>query len=160
MLSKSQREIFEQVKAFVTNKTSSRPAKLSLPNLFPARDRAFVTKLSTDLHLNVAWDEYDDLDQNLVTWRIPGALPEDEDGGGQVVESGEGEDESAWEDAEDDEEAMAAIDRVLRKYEKATVVDPDLEGSFDERHDRMVKERMNQWKRDYYRVSSLRGACE
>ena len=157
-LSKSQREIFEQVKAFVTDRTSSRPAKLSLPNVFPARDRAFVAKLSADLHLNVAWDEYDELDQNLVTWRIPGAPPEDEEGGDQVVEPGEGEDESAWEDAEDDEEAIAAVNRVLKKYEKARVV--DIEDSFDKRHDRMVKEKMGQWKRDYYRVSNVRRAFE
>lgn len=155
MLSKSQRDIFEQVKGYVTeNKgVSSRAAKLSLPNVFPARDREFITKLSEDLHLNVAWDEFDDQDQNLVTWRFPGAYSDDDEADQEVAEDG---DESAWEDTEDDEEAMAAVDRVLRKYEKAAVVDPNTEGSFDERHDKMVKEKMDQWKRDYYRVSNLR----
>ena len=51
-------------------------------------------------------------------------------------------------DTEDDEEeAKAAVDRVLKKYEKANVL--DAEGSFDERHERLAKEK----KRDYYRVS-------
>jgi hypothetical protein len=49
------------------------------------------------------------------------------------------------------QEARAAVERVLKKYEKAIV--SDAEGSFDERHERLVKE--NVWKR-YYRVSSLR----
>jgi hypothetical protein len=43
----------------------------------------------------------------------------------------------------------------LKKYEKATVMDPNAEGSFDERHDRRVKKKMDDWKRDYYRVSSI-----
>ena len=50
-------------------------------------------------------------------------------------------------DTEDEEEAKAAVDRVLKKYEKANVL--DAEGSFDERHERLAKEK----KRDYYRVS-------
>jgi 5'-3' exoribonuclease 1 len=135
---------------------SSRGEKFTLPNVFPARDRKFIVKLSDDLHLNVAWDEYDDQDQNLVTWRFPGALANDDDepGDDQAVED-EGGDENEWEDTEDDEEAMAAVDRVLEKYEKATVMDPDAEGSFDERHDRRVKKKMDDWKRDYYRVSSI-----
>lgn len=157
VLSKAQRDIFKKVKAFVMEKRvgslASRTAKLSLPNVFPAKDRTFITKLSADLHLSVAWDEYDDEDQNLVTWRFPGAFDDDDD---EVVE-GESADESGWEDAEDDEEAIAAVDRVLKKYEKANVTDSDDEGSFDERHERMVKERMDRWKRDYYRVGNIRG---
>jgi 5'-3' exoribonuclease 1 len=87
--------------------------------------------------------------------RLPGALADDnEAGSNKEVEEEEGEraDESAWEDAEDDEEAKAAVDRVLKKYEKATVM--DAEGTFDERHERLAKEKTDEWKRDYYRVGN------
>jgi 5'-3' exoribonuclease 1 len=86
---------------------SSRGEKFTLPNVFPARDRVFIVKISDDLHLNVAWDEYDDQDQNLVTWRFPGVVAKDDDKpeDDQVVEN-EGEDEYGREYTEDDEEAM------------------------------------------------------
>jgi len=62
------------------------------------RDRTFITKLSDDLHLNVSWDEYDDQDQNLATWRLPGAHADDDevDNDQEVEVDQEGEDKSAW----------------------------------------------------------------
>lgn len=45
-----------------------------------------------------------------------------------------------------------AVDRVLKKYEKAPVMDKDAEGTFDERHAQAVKEKMDEWKRGYYQV--------
>jgi len=159
VLTDSQRGIFEKVKAFVMENrdvsAASTAAKLSLPNIFSSRDRTFITKLSDDLHLNVSWDEYDDQDQNLVTWRLPGALADDGEAevDQEVEDDQEGEDEGEWEDTEDDEEAKAAVDRVLKKYEKANVL--DAEGSFDERHERLAKEKMEEWKREYYRVSDV-----
>ena len=159
VLTNAQRNIFEEVKAFVmenraVSAAASRAAKLSLPNLFPSRDRTFITKLSDDLHLNVSWDEYDDQDQNLVTWRLPGAHADDDevDNDQEVEDDQEGEDESAWVDTEDEEEAKAAVDRVLKKYEKVNVL--DAEGSFNERYERLAKEKMEERKRDYYRVSA------
>ncbi len=155
-MTKTQKDIFDKVKVFVLENTSAshnRAAKLSLPNMFPSRDRIFIAKLSEDLHLNVTWDEYDEQDQNLVTWGLPQVLGDD-DGGEQLVEDA-GDEDTEWEDAEDDAEARAAVDRVLEKYEKAPVTDPDVEGSFDERHERSVKEKMDEWKRGYYRVRNF-----
>jgi 5'-3' exoribonuclease 1 len=89
-LSNAQRKISEEGKAFVIENramsSASRMAKLALPNLFPANDRALIGKLSEDLHLNVSWDEYGDQHQNLVRWRLPGALADDEAGYDQEVE--------------------------------------------------------------------------
>ena len=48
-----------------------------MANIFPARDRLFISNLAEELHLHLAWDEYDEDDQNLVTWRFPGELDED-----------------------------------------------------------------------------------
>jgi 5'-3' exoribonuclease 1 len=54
-------------------------------------------------------------------------------------------------DDEDDDEESKAVDRVLKKYEKAQVMDDD-EGRFDARYERSMKEKMDEWKRDYYKV--------
>jgi hypothetical protein len=85
-----------------------------------------------------------------------------EEGAGKIVEQDGFTSNSAWEDeasddsddGDDDDEANAAqaVDRVLKKYEKAPVVDLNAQGSFDGRHGRSVKEKMGGWKRGYYRV--------
>ena len=148
--------MFDTVKTFVIENRNApsasqyRAARLALPNQFPAKDRAFITKLSQDLHLSVQWDEYDEQDVNLVTWRFPRTL-----GDGEVDEVEEdGGENSEWEDADDDEESHAAVDRVLKKYEKAPVADPDAEGDFAARYENSIKEKMDEWKRGYYQVCS------
>ena len=132
-----------------------------MPNTFPARDRTFINKLADDLHLSVTWDEYDENDQNLVTWRFPGELeepvpdPENGDANGKSDETiiEQGDDDDAWED-EDDEESRAAVDRVLQKYERAKVQEDDKEGDFDARYELSIQEKMAEWKRGYYKVST------
>ncbi|KAI0719397.1 exonuclease II [Cerioporus squamosus] len=156
VLTTSQRHIFDQVKAFVLERRKLSPSQhagqppLTMVNDFPARDRQFITRLAEDLHLSVAWDEYDDEDRNLVTWRFPGELEEPLPENGKTGEDdAEGEDEE-WED-EDDEESRAAVDRVLNKYEKAKVMEDDKDGDFDARYELSVKEKMDEWKRGYYK---------
>jgi 5'-3' exoribonuclease 1 len=155
VLTPSQREIFEKVQTFVLQQrdiaASGKAGRLELLNDFPARDREFITTLAEDLNLDLAWDEYDEHDRNLVTLRPPG-MPEEiqeeqEDGG-----KGEGEgDEEDWTSDEEDEEARNAVDRVLDKYRKAKVV--ELSGAdFDERYEQAVKDKMDEWKRSYYMV--------
>ena len=145
-----------------------------MPNDFPARERAFISQLATDLNLMVTWDEYDDEDQNLVVFRLPnevGTVTSHENGNGRDMsaESGDADDvrgmdgdvgsddgDENWvdEDSEEDEEANEAVDRVLNKYAKADVVE-DEEEDFDTRHERNVQEKMDEWKRGYYRVSNV-----
>ena len=65
-----------------------------------------------------------------------------------------------WEDVDEDnegedEESKAAVDRVLKKYDKAQVMDDDEGGGFDARYDRSMKEKMDGWKRGYYKVRLL-----
>lgn len=164
VLTAPQRQIFDEVKAFVMENRAAmstshtRSARLTMPNTFPARERAFISTLAQELHLCLTWDEYDEDDQNLVTWRFPGASLEEpipasrtgSDGGGDEAEEGDGE----WEDVdeEEDEEANSAVDRVLQKYEKAQVMDDDADGGFDARYERSVREKMDEWKRGYYMV--------
>ncbi len=157
VLTKSQREVFDNVKAFVlqykqdSSPSAVRAARLALPNDFPARDRQFINTLSADLHLSVQWDEYDEQDTNLVTWRFPSAMISADDKA-TAEEAGGKVQESEDDDSEDDAEAREAVDRVLKKYDKAQVMDKDAEGTFDERQTRAVKEKMDEWKRGYYQV--------
>ena len=152
-----QRIIFDEVKEFIlanreakhqTNGSASE--SLTMPNTFSARERRFITTLADDLNLDLSWDEYDDEDQNLVVFRLPNDSKQQsgEDGEASVDEEGEWEDV----DSEEDEEAQEAVDRVLKKYERAAVLEDDEEENFDDRHERAVQERMDDWKRQYYRV--------
>ncbi|KAG2354481.1 hypothetical protein BDR07DRAFT_1429330 [Suillus spraguei] len=75
-----QRDIFDQVQQFVLQNprkpSQHRTAALTMPDTFPARERKFISTLAEELHLSVTWNEYDEEDQNLVTWRLPGFLDE------------------------------------------------------------------------------------
>ena len=132
-----------------------RSAPLTMPNTFPAREREFISTLAEDLHLSVTWDDYDEDDQNIVTWHFPGALDEPLSDPG-VQKNGDASGEGEWEDVDDDdgedEESNEAVDRVLNKYEKAQVMDDEEGGGFDARYERSMKEKMDEWKRGYYKV--------
>ncbi|KAK0205111.1 exonuclease II [Desarmillaria ectypa] len=151
VLTRPQRVIFEKVHEFVLG--NDKKGKLALPNDFPARERKFIGSLAEELHLSITWDEYDD-DVNLVTLRFPGAFEETSSPKEDGQEDGkkDGEDEGEWEDVdEDDEESKAAIERILKKYAKASVMDEDEDGGFDARHERSIREKMDEWKRSYYK---------
>lgn len=158
MLTKPQRQIFDRVKNLVLRHrdlsmpSEARPSSLSLVNNFPAREREFIKRLAEDLHLHLTWDEYDEQDQNIVVWRFSGEPPltDEQINDDGVVEDGDGVDDE-WED-EDDEESRAAVDRVLARYEKAKVMEDDEDGGFDARYESSVKEKMDEWKRGYYKV--------
>ena len=166
VLTAPQHIIFEEVKAFVLSHRkgySASPGEevhdaLRMPNTFPARERRFIADLVEDLHLEVSWDEYDDEDQNLVVFRLPGTTkPENGHNGEVAVEENGGDDDDDWVDESeesDDPEAIAAVDRVLAKYGRAKVVEEE-EEDFDTQHSRAMQERMDEWKRNYYRVSLL-----
>lgn len=143
MLTRPQRNIFDKVKQLVRENVPG--SKVSFKNDFPASERKFVVNLSEDLNLSLTWDEFDEEDTNLVTFRLPG--PDEDETHGEDGNDGE------WEDETDDPEAKAAVERVLKKYEKAKIFDDDEGGGFDARHERALKEKMDEWKRNYYQVS-------
>lgn len=145
VMTPSQRIIFDQVRAFVlqnrsTSTSQLRRAELSMPNLFSAGERAFLINLAHDLHLSLSWDEYDEDDQNLVVLRFPGALE-------PLLDEQDSES-----DSQDEAEATAAVDRVLRKYDKAKMLMENAEDNFDSREDFRLKQKMDDWKRTYYLV--------
>jgi len=148
VMTPSQRMIYNQVKTFVLGNRSIpsselRNAKLSMPNVFSAGDRAFLTNLTQDLHLTPSWDEYDDEDQNLVVLRFPGVLEPPLD------------DEDSESDSQDEAEATAAVDRVLRKYDKGKMLMENADDNFDSREEARLKQKMDEWKRTYYWVCDL-----
>lgn len=115
--------------------------KLSFVNSFPARDRAFLSKIAGDLNLVLTWDEYNDKDENLAVLRLP-----------NVSSNGNANEGNDDESSEDDggEAGRAAVDRVLNKYKRANILED--EGTAEERYDATLKKRMEDWKRQYYRV--------
>jgi 5'-3' exoribonuclease 1 len=151
VLTPPQRLIFEKVQQFVLEQrdagASRKTTRLELLNLFPAGDREFINRLATDLHLELAWDDHNDDDENIVTFSIPRSQEEPES---DAVDGEEGN-EDDWVSEEEDEEARNAVDRVLDKYGKAKVVE-HADKDFDERYEQALKEKMDEWKRTYYMV--------
>ena len=136
--------MFKRVEEWVLENRDAEPeekrnARLPFVNDISAGERKFISSLAAELHLDVAWDEYDEQDQNLIVLRLP-APP-----------SGEGEEEDDDDDAawEDDDESRAAIDRVLKKYNQANVLDDE---GFDDRYEMALRQKMDQWKDQYYKV--------
>ena len=152
------------------SRSGARKDTLAMTNTFPAREREFIKRLAEDLHLDLRWDEFDKNDNNILTWRFPG-LSEDESIEENLKESAASATvvdevvdcppDSEWEDVsdededEDNEESNVAIDRILQKYEEAPIFDEEVDGGFEARHQRLIKEKMDEWKRGYYQVRWL-----
>lgn len=155
-MTREQQEMFKSIKSFLLNarKRKQKPTpedqeginKLSFVNSFPARDRAFLTKVAGDLKLALTWDEYDDQDQNLAVLRIPTHVA---NGGPNA--SANADDESSEDDG--GEEGRAAVDRVLRKYERLKLLEDD--GDAEERYEASMEKKLSEWKRNYYKVRSF-----
>lgn len=134
--------MFGKVKQFILDqrdpatKKEGVDARVAFVNDFPARDRAFLVKIASDLNLTLTWDEYDEQDRNLATLYPP-------------------EPDADESEESEDEEAIAAVDRVLRKYERAGLIDRHDAEEFDAREKGRLQERMGAWKADYYRVGAF-----
>ena len=61
------------------------------------------------------------------------------------------------EEDEDDEESRLAVDRVLKKYTAAKVMEDDKD-DFDARYEMSIKDKMAEWKRTYVGCQT-RGRC-
>jgi 5'-3' exoribonuclease 1 len=154
VITKDQKKLFEDVKAFAL-KHQSKPShkdRLPLVNKLSARDRRFLQELADTLHLRAVWDEVDEYGQSLVVLSFDmegvsedgtasegegaAAKTEEEDGGDWESEAGEGE---------------IALNRVFAKYEKAKVVENTTE-DFEETYEETMKQKMDEWKTHYYKV--------
>lgn len=168
IITKDQAKMLKQIQAFVT-KHQSRPSpkdRLEIVNTLPERDRQFVQELADALHLRCTWDEEDSYGQPLIVLGFnvePAEEKQDKSKAGEdegkasedegKTEQADGNDEegseSEWE-SEEDLESQAAIQRVFNKYDKAKVVDNDLE-DFETSYEDKLNEKLIETKKKYYK---------
>jgi len=131
-MSTSQKEVYQKVREYINSRPAdgSSPA-LDLPASLPAGDRKFVEDLADDLHLQ--W-------KSVV----------DEEGNRHLQLSFHPTPETADSDDEEDEEAQMATLRVMKKYDKAQIVDvtPD---EAQANMEKKYEEKFQKWKDTYYR---------
>lgn len=137
VLTTPQKEIFEQVRAYLKGRKSANDdvGALDLSTKLPARDRKFVEELAESLGLQWKMALNDAGDRHLQL-QFPAKL----DGDGAADEDS---------DAGDDEEANAAIQRVVKQYEKAQVLDVSAEEAQADL-DAKYEAKFQGWKNKYY----------
>ncbi|OQE35531.1 hypothetical protein PENCOP_c013G07292 [Penicillium coprophilum] len=130
-LTPSQKEILKTVKKYVLNRSDKASEPLDLPPTLPARDRTFVEQLANDLRLSWASIENENGDRFMRLSLPPTQGDSDDD--------------------EEDEEASMAVQRIVRKYEKAKVQEmtaEEAQKAAQEKYD----SKFLQWKDNYYRT--------
>lgn len=137
ILTSAQKEILKKIKTFVLNRPGkgSEAKPLDFPPTLPARDRKFVEQLSDELRLLWSTTENEEGDRFM---RL------------QLPQSKNVDDDDNDDDDEDDEEATLAVQRIIRKYEKAKVQDMTSEEA-QQAAEKKYEAKFQQWKDNYYR---------
>lgn len=134
VLSTEQMKMFKQIKAWLNaqkKKPNAEATPFDVPVEYAAKDKKFVEELATSLRIKVDRVADDKGEFHLQLSLYPVALEDVEDS--------------------EDEEGRVAVDRILRTYEKAQVMDisaEDAEQELKKRYD----EKFYHWKDDYYKV--------
>ncbi|KAG9245415.1 XRN 5'-3' exonuclease N-terminus-domain-containing protein [Calycina marina] len=127
VLTTRQKEVFTEVKIFVQKRKSE---ALDLPVDLAAADRKFVQDLADSLHLE--WRTVEDEEgRRNIHLSFPAKL---------IDEEGE----------EEDEESQIAVNRVVKQYDKAPVIDQTQEQAREEM-DRIYEVKFREWKDNYYK---------
>lgn len=130
-LTPSQKEILKTVKKYVLNRSDKASEPLDLPPTLPARDRTFVEQLADELRLS--WSSIDNENgDRFMRLSLPPTQGDSDDD-------------------EEDEEASMAVQRIIRKYEKAKVQEmtaEEAQKAAQEKYDAKFLE----WKDNYYRT--------
>ncbi|KAJ5575663.1 hypothetical protein N7535_002589 [Penicillium sp. DV-2018c] len=130
-LTASQKDLLKTIKKYVLNRPGKAAEPLDLPPTLPARDRTFIEHLADDLRLS--WSSIDNENgDRFIRLSFP---PSQDDS----------------EDEEEDEEASVAVQRIIRKYEKAKVQEmtaEEAEKAAREKYDA----KFLAWKDNYYRT--------
>jgi len=131
-----QKEILKKIKTYVLNRPGkgSEAKPLDFPPSLPARDRAFVEQLADALRVPWSTIENENGDRFM---RLQLPQPEKDD-----------DDEDS--DDDDDEEATLAVQRIIRKYEKAKVQEMTSEEA-QQAAEKKYEEKFQEWKDNYYR---------
>ncbi|KAJ5708918.1 hypothetical protein N7493_010252 [Penicillium malachiteum] len=131
----AQKEILKKVKKYVLNRPSkgSEVKPLDFPPTLPARDRDFIEKLADQLRVSWSTTENENGDR-FMRLQLPQPKNNDRD-----------DDES-----DEDEEATLAIQRIIRKYERAKIQDmtsEEAQEAAQQKYDATFLE----WRDKYYR---------
>ena len=139
-LTRAQKDILKTVKKFVLNRPgkASDSSPLDFPPTLPARDRTFVEQLADELRL--PWSTVDNDDGHRFM-RIQ--LPQTQNG------NEDDEDDDDDDDEDEDEEATLAIQRIIRKYEKAKVQEMTPEEA-QQAAEEKYEAKFQEWKNNYY----------
>ena len=137
VMTSEQKKLFQIIKDYVVKwrwrPTLSQP--LNLPSTLPASDRKFVENLAEAL--NLGWSTVlNDADERhmQISFRDINSSEEDDHDSG---------------DSDIDEESIAALDRVLKKYEKAKVMDISADDA-KAAMERKYEQKFMEWKNRYY----------
>lgn len=131
VMSTPQKDIYGKVKQYINNRPAdSEQAPLDLPTSLPARDRKFTEELADSLHLQ--WKSVVDEqgERHLQLSFFPRAEHDDSED-------------------EDDEEAHNALLRVMKRYDKAQIVDVTAEDAQEEM-EKKYEEKFRGWKNSHY----------
>jgi 5'-3' exoribonuclease 1 len=131
-----QKEILKKIKTYVLNRPGkgSKAKPLDFPPTLPARDRTFVEQLADSLRLPWSTTENENGDR-FMRLQLPQPEKDDDD------------DDS---DDDDDEEATLAVQRIIRKYEKAKIQEMTPEEA-QQAAEKKYEEKFQEWKDNYYR---------
>jgi 5'-3' exoribonuclease 1 len=132
-MSSEQQKIFHGIEEYVQNRSKDDIKPYNLPIDLPARDKKFVEGLADSLHL---------------TW----ATVEDETGNRHMqlnfpASSGNSDDSD---DVSENEEAQAALHRVLTQFRKAKIVDTNADDS-QAALEKKYQDEFQKWKNTYYK---------
>lgn len=146
MLTKEQRTIFTLVKDFLNSNLPhpSPNARLEIvaTTVSTQRDRRFLSDLADELRLEATYDEFDPDGNNLIVLSFDQAM----------IDFNKEEAGASGSDEGDADEGREAIQRVLKKYEKAQTAKEFDEAEWEEEQAVIIKEKMATWKNNYYRV--------
>lgn len=135
----SQKKLLKDIKQYVLNRPSSvQHAKpMDLPPTLPAGDRKFVEQLADNLRLmwTTITDEHGD---RFIRLQLPGSTITEEEKG-TTEESEESE----------DEEALMALRRVIKRYENAKVQEQTAEEA-EAAAEQKYEQKFQEWKNKYY----------
>ncbi|KAI7852090.1 XRN 5'-3' exonuclease N-terminus-domain-containing protein [Circinella umbellata] len=136
-ITETQKGLFAKIKEFIMEHSPANPGQLHFPASLNARDRRFIETVANDFNLHHS-TEYSNEDNSKHVYI-------------EFYENEEGEEDTSEEDEEFDEEAIAARDRVLQKYENAKVIKDEMT---EEELSRIEQEKYDgdhkEWKRQYY----------
>lgn len=131
VMSTPQKDIFTSVRQYVNNRPAhSEQQPLDLPASLPARDRKFVEELAESLHLQWKSVANEEGERHLQLSFFPPAEHDDSDD-------------------EEDEEAHSALLRVMKRYDKAQIVDVSPEEA-QSKMDQKYEEKFLSWKNEHY----------